>query len=366
MAGSAVVNEFSLGCRIARLTTVGTGGFTLGNGLGQRIHMSDCVIRNYVASSTSNVAFAQDSVISNVQITHPGGSAPPAFTLSQNGLVLVNVTSDSAITLSGTGLRVDNLVAPTLTLGSGSSGVLLSQMAVTDSSTAGSWVMPVQRRVKDRKVVSDDVGHVTLELMDLSSQTADLQQWQDSSGGVLVKISKDGVFTILGSASKSLSMQPSGSPVAGIDMVMPAGGDVRVGSSYGNGALISAYSNTSDGNGQLYLECGNATYASIILRTGMGETQVTRMTIPHGGPASIYPPSSSGIGLILQAAASQSANLLQCQDSSYVALCGIRGDGNLATSKAVTGTITGSPVKVLPIYDMSNNLIGYIPIYNIS
>lgn len=77
VAGSAVVNEFSLGCRIARLTTVGTGGFALGNGLGERIHLCDSLRMRH---GNDAIRFVQGSLFSNVRlIRNPLANVVPFY-----------------------------------------------------------------------------------------------------------------------------------------------------------------------------------------------------------------------------------------------------------------------------------------------
>lgn len=68
--------------------------------------------------------------------------------------------------------------------------------------------------------------------------------------------------------------------------------------------------------------------------------------------------------MILQAAASQSGNLLQCQDSSYNGLFAIRGDGKLASAHIEESAPPGTPVRRLEIFNMAGVSKGYIPIYD--
>lgn len=252
VAGSLKVGEFSRACNLLNVTTMHEPGIEVNGGLCTGVTLTNCAVRG------------EDAI----------------------ALVFAEKT------------RIANMTAVELVLLSGSSGVLTTPLApdpngVVDGTSAGDWLEPLQRQVKDRKVRSKATTHPTLELAAITSQTADLQQWQNASGGVLVSVSKDGVFKILGSASETLTIQPGSSPVNGIDMLMSSGGDLRLGSPYGTGALLTLYSNGAN-QGQAYLECGDDEYAAIIMRTGLGGTPVTRFSLQHNGPLLLFTPSDTG------------------------------------------------------------------------
>lgn len=171
---------------------------TSGPGPCERIHLLNSRITNHGnGSSAANVNFVKDSVISNVQIVQPNHSGtPPTISLEDDRLTLTNVTSGSAISVSGDDLRIENLTSANgLTLVSGSSGILLTPLLPASASlsdyTNSAWRTPLLMRT-DRKVVSTSTTAPTLQVMALSMQTADLQQWQNSSGGQLFSIRSDG------------------------------------------------------------------------------------------------------------------------------------------------------------------------------
>lgn len=359
------------------------------SGPSQRIHLSNSLIQSYAIGVSPGVVFVEGSHISNVRLTNAQNTAP--IYRNDKDLVLENVTFDKEVRLRGSNLRLTNITSTKdLILDRDyspppvgpSSGIMLGPLLgdptkLVIDSAAGPWLRPLYV-LRDGSAEAPSTSATTkpglilpspaavtipLTVKGHSSQTGDLQQWQNSSGGILVSISKDGVFKILGSASETLSIQPGASPVNGIDMFMSSGGDLRLGSTYGGGALLTLYSN-GDNQGQAYLECGNNGYAAIIMRTGMGGTPVTRFSLQHNGPLLLFTPSDTGVGVILQAAASQSANLLQCQDSSYNGLFAIRGDGKLASAHIEESAPPGDAVRRLEIFNMAGVSKGYIPIYD--
>jgi hypothetical protein len=318
VAGGLAISEFSRGCNVLNVITTGTPGIEIGSGLCTGINLVNCTVR---------------------------------------GDAVMNIFAEDA--------QIENLTAPQLNLLDGSNGVLTTPLApdptqVVDGTDPGDWLAPLQSFVKNRKVVTDAVGHVTLELEAIAGQTANLQEWQNSSGAALVSISAGGTFTILGSGSKSLSLAPAASGVNGIDMFTSSGGALRLGTSF-DGGVFQAFSNSDGGYpGQTYIDCGNQSTSAVVLRTA---NSTNRFSITHNGDAVFLPATYDRRGLVVRGLSSQTGDLQQWQNNSTTPLFAIRADGQLATANSESSAPPSTTPHRLKIYDTGGTLIGYIPIY---
>lgn len=357
---SILGREFCSDLLFEGITTHGPDGFqmtsTNGPGPCERIHLVNSRITNHGdGSSASNVNFVAGSFISNVQIVLPNHSGtPPTIELEDDRIMLSNVTSDSAISVSGDDLRIENLTSPNgLTLASGSTGVLVTPLLPTTAtltySSGHAWRTPLPMRT-DRKVVSTGTGAPTLQVMSLASQTADLQQWQNSSGTPV---------SVVDSAGN-----------VGINITDPAytlevGGNFRVGY-YGNTGLFLTY--TGGYNNRITLTATTAN-PHIVMNAYGGSTTVAEWNVGIGvtDPAAnlhVVAGNAATPAVTIKAIGSMTAKLQQWQNSSGTTKFAIRSDGNLATANAADLALNDI-VLAFAIYDPEDNLLGYVPIYDL-
>lgn len=75
--------------------------------------------------------------------------------------------------------------------------------------------------------------------------------------------------------------------------------------------------------------------------------------------------AAATVGLVVQEAASQTADAVQTKNSSSAVQFAVGAGGKLKTNQAAANTHTpsGATAKQLPIYDIAGTLLGYIPIY---
>lgn len=75
--------------------------------------------------------------------------------------------------------------------------------------------------------------------------------------------------------------------------------------------------------------------------------------------------TSSHRGLLIKGVASQSANLLELQNSSASVLFAVGPAGQIKTAQtaANTNTPSGATARQLPLYNESGTLLGYVPVY---
>lgn len=99
--------------------------------------------------------------------------------------------------------------------------------------------------------------------------------------------------------------------------------------------------------------------ANYALYTGRGQ-------VVHGDATTITAPTASTLPLKVKGAASQTANLAECQDSSSSVQFAIGPNGQVKTNQTqIVGdfdTLSGLG-RVLKVYDTAGTLLGYIPIY---
>lgn len=175
---------------------------------------------------------------------------------------------------------------------------------------------------------------VGLIIKGAASQTADLQQWQDSAGNVLATLKSSGTLVI--------------------------GGTVSVNSMFGitlyNKVLTSFYTgNNTSYEGTFNFTKGNTTGQWMAIgSTGNGANGVASINIADGGNFKLFSvgytgnteinlSSASSVGLIVKAAASQTADLQQWQDSAGTVLAKIMSNGSLFVNS--TGT-ANDPITI--------------------
>jgi hypothetical protein len=225
-----------------------------------------------------------------------------------------------------------------------SSGTVLASVASTGTIKSGAFSSPTDlgsyinfNSTSGAMLVgirsASDIGMI---VKSASSQSANLQEWQNSSGTVLANIDSSGNFVIGRSGSGSL----------------------------GNGLITlqgvtaqSLYSsdNTSALNSRIIFLRGNSA-GTIMSITSKGDTAhgVAALVITNGGfsteitgfgyNGNIYTnlQSATAVGLTIKAASSQSANLQEWQNSSGTVLAKVQSNGVIDTSQYINMSTSGN------------------------
>jgi len=163
-------------------------------------------------------------------------------------------------------------------------------------------------------VVSQAAATQGLIIKGAASQTADLQQWQDSAGTVLAKIMSNGSLFVnsTGTANDPITIQRASATRFKVDP-------------YGNVFAVA-------------LTAGNVVNSIA------------------GTAAGIYATSASTIGAVIRGAASQSANLQEWQNSSGTVLSSITNNGFLNTPAILENpTISATAATGTINYDLLTN-----------
>jgi hypothetical protein len=102
---------------------------------------------------------------------------------------------------------------------------------------------------------------------------------------------------------------------------------------------------------------------SVYPSTLAGALGVGGTTAP-GAQLQVNPTAAGVTGALVRGYASQSANLLELQNSASAIQFAIGPAGSIRTNQTAAGTVLGSVTNKLPIYNTAGTLIGYAPIYD--
>jgi hypothetical protein len=215
-----------------------------------------------------------------------------------------------------------------------------------------------------------------------ASQTADLQQWQNSSGTVLAKIISTGGATLAGSTWAQGGLRVQGNYGGSNTMDIVNNQNIIGLTIKGNStqtANLQEWQNSSgtvlgslSANGQLYVyeNTAGASGNALDINQGSGSR---RMVFGSGGlnvgstasvgsatwnalaQFEVYPAVASRIGIVIKGAASQIADLQQWQDSAGTALAGIGPNGRIYAQGK-----TGNTDDLLYLRRADNNIYMYV------
>lgn len=303
--------------------------------------------------------------------------------LSSSGTTLskVDVTgsqfwSNSGTTVSGStgrGLFVTNAAATTPLIAKGASSQSANLQEWQDSggtvvalvNASGSLVAGGPSHLSARlSVYTATAGTIGAVIRGYTSQTADLQQWQNTSGNVLVQIDKDGTQSWNQAGGSTLHILNSGTGVAELSR---SGGRVDVGTAatdYGArlnvgtlttskvGVIVRGVASQS-GDLQQWQDT-NGTIAAKVDSSGQiwastGKSYANQFAIGNsslGGRLGVGTANDAVVGIIVKAhSGSQSANLQEWQDSNATVLASIGPTGILTIAGSSTNSFSG-PIKI--------------------
>ncbi len=273
--------------------------------------------------------------------THPAGSS----TLTDR----LTVSADGAIQQRG-------YVAIQNTTSSGQANLALqiaddagnNQMLRVQSYTfgVGKFGNGVTSSPGTLTVYGSDTTTPTVIARAIASQTSNLQEWQDSSGAVIAKVDSLGRATF-GSSSTGLSGVTATGTYAGLSAASYGGTAIYANaqSTATVGLKVQSASVLYTGDLQRW-DPGGVTASSVtnsgffkIGATGtLGTVEKLRISDPttadNSANVMIAASASTSKGLVIQAAAGQSANLQEWQNSTGLALTSIQSSGSLYSPTA--------------------------------
>lgn len=226
-------------------------------------------------------------------------------------------------------------------------------------------------------VVGVDPARPGILVKGMSSQTGDLQQWQDSAGAVLSRVSSSGIVR----ASGSMEIRSSASNFSSLHFLTTAATSVaQIITDTGTGRInIDApgsllIRDTMNGGTTRLAVGGTGNTVTLTARGNSGQTAdlqqwqdntgaVVAMVQANGvfgRPGGMYFGASSAgiIGLRVGGAASQTADLQQWQNSAGGIIASVRNDGAMQTGalRAYSGGPTNVPVVARAAVSQTANL----------
>ena len=170
-------------------------------------------------------------------------------------------------------------------------------------------------------IVSNSASNITLAVKGAASQTADLQQWTNSSGTVLAKVTAAGDINIDISQGGSFHAQASGGQVGDYNLIKMSQTSTQ------KTTLLTTV--VSGGNTEFSVKTliGSLTTTLKIDKdslVGIGKNNTSPLA-----QIDVRPQSASTVGAIIRGAASQSANLQEWQLSSGTVAASLSAYGDL-------------------------------------
>ncbi len=254
----------------------------------------------------------------------------------------------TALTQSSLDARYVNTSGDTMTgalalVPSGGSGATALRI-VGQQTLTGSMILQASAAGVKPLIVKGAVG-----------QTANLQEWQNSAGAVLASLDSNANFVlnkqaadanglvmkVLGTTTLTINNYDAG---AGASILFSSVGTASLGNTSGVMKLLGTSIRVTDSG-------GSNTYVSMD-----GTTQ--RVAVAHGAvvtPNSILDvrPSAAEKGLIVQGAASQTANLLELQNSASTVLASFSNSGALSL---ISSSVNEKPLIIKAAASQSANL----------
>jgi len=215
-------------------------------------------------------------------------------------------------------------------------------------------------------------AHLVFKVQGFASQTADLQQWQNSAGTVLANIKSDGVIAIGGTpgtnvkayieesytgnsgANTGLRVRGTGSSSSNWKGRIIAGGDTVafLMGEYNSQAWLGGHNAALNAWAPFYIN-PDGTQDLYLGNTGVGgSTPIVTIKNSNGfvgiGTSSataklhIINTSASAQGVIVKGAASQTADLIQWQNSDGTVLSSISSSGNFSAKGLSVSSVTNT------------------------
>ena len=173
-------------------------------------------------------------------------------------------------------------------------------------------------------------GTIGAVIRGVASQTANLQEWQNSAGTVLAKIDSTGIIQSANAFQGTGFLNTSGQTTISIATNRNVG--LATGSgSYGGGQATVFIGNATTvptsnptGGGILYVDAGALKYR--------GTSNQAQQIVGADGSIRFDAPTASTIGAVVKGAASQTANLQQWQNSAGTVQASMSADGTFSAN----------------------------------
>lgn len=201
--------------------------------------------------------------------------------------------------------------------------------------SSGRFAVRTQSLTGSLNVSTNSAANVGVIVTGVASQTANLQEWQDSSGTVLANVTSAGYVN--GSAYRQIGGNSNGFGSGTIASVLTAF------SNGGNAAVIPVVvrgASSQTANLQEWQNSAGTVLASVDSAGSsyIGGSLRVSTTATYSARLAVNTAATGNIGLVVRAVASQTANLQEWQDSSGNILAAVRPSGQICAGAVLTGT----------------------------
>jgi len=300
------------------------------------------------ASQTANLQEWQDSAaVVRTQISPSGVLTlrPVAYAANQSAGIEITDTTNSWSTAK-IRLVSDGAGNPRL-------GIFAPSVAIENISVQGGSVgIRTAAPLAILHVSTAGAASIGTIMQGAASQSANLQEWQNSAGTILAKVNAAGNIGI-GSGTTALSY--------GLDVFTGSAriwngitGAGQTGTLYlGDGSLTKSYGAGWEINGGLVTSGGYGISSTANLDAGGTTLGYGRLSVNTG--------ATTTVGAVIRGVASQTANLQQWQNSSGTVLSKVDSNGIIYSPTAASGTNTTQVATTEFVSTAVNNLIDSAP-----
>ena len=317
----------SAGTVLASISSAGSltsaGANVFGNGTGNYVQL---VVRASLSNQTANIAEFRNSSGTTLSSIGPAGRLNIGATDLFAG---VGITTPSAgtegIRIRGSASQTANLLelqnsAGTIIASISSAGVLFTSGG--SAPAANMMTTDTAQSTTGKILQASAAGSVVLIARGAASQTADLQQWQDSTGFAITKVTASGRLQVGDSASIFTATQYNNASLSVTTIAANPAVVIRAAAS--QTADIEQWQNSS-GTALAKITAGGGFRSPAV---NLYETSDTTF-----GTVYAQVSAAAGKGLVVRAAASQSANIFEVQNSAGTSLVNINSTGYLTGNR---------------------------------
>jgi len=298
---------------------------------------------------------------------------------NSSGTVLTKIESGGAVNISPT--STPNGYSLYL-IGAGSSGIVTMKSTATSAHAIqlqNSANTVVFKMDLEGRIVPSSASSIGLIIRGADSQTANLQEWQDSSANVLLSVSGNtanmdvrtiGNFYLRTSNNNSINIQPyvsAGGPAATFtynSIVLGTQAPITAASATAQAIIVKGFASqtanlqewqNSSGTVLARVDSNGSIYSGLNLYVSNAALFTTSASNYYNATVSIDSQGAAYSGLVIRGRASQTANLQEWQNNSGTVLAKITASGALdvtaitVNGAAITSTPSTSDVELMNI-----------------
>ena len=362
------------------LTEGGTGQTTASNALNALLPLQTGNANYFLQT---NEITSQWTKVYNQTIKNNGTTVTPRSIVNIIGGTFADSSGTDTTTIDLSGY-ISNTGGSTITASSASVKPLIIKGATSQTANLQEWqdqAGTVLTKVRSSGALnvggafsSNTFGVASLDpvwvasiVRGAASQTANLQEWQDSAGTVKAKIGADGAFTV-GAASGYSNFDTYGNLYIRGAGYYSANVNIKTDATTTTGIVIRGLASQTASLTEWQTSAGTVIASIGPAGDVSANGSIYTNNAYFGGGASYYnatinirPQQTSYKGIVIQGRASQTGNLQEWQDSAGTILSKVDSSGIIYSSTAASGTNTTQVATTQFVSTAVNNLINSAP-----